>query len=244
MNPDYESKKLLNEYLLFHYGSAELLDPLHHFNPAHFDFPIRTIKELISLPKTAVARALDLGCAVGRSSFELAQYAEQVTAIDYSHSFITAAKHLQNNHNIEIQIQQEAHLYSTNSLNLPKSYTNFNIDFQQGDAMNLPVQLGSFDIVHAANLLCRLSDPILLIQRLHQLVNSNGQLLLTTPCTWLEQYTPSSRWPTPDTPTWLSQLLEPHFTLELETKLPFIIRETANKYQYTFAWATRWLRRS
>lgn len=36
-------------------------------------------------------RALDLGCAVGRATIELAQYFDEVVGIDYSNSFIEAA---------------------------------------------------------------------------------------------------------------------------------------------------------
>jgi 2-polyprenyl-3-methyl-5-hydroxy-6-metoxy-1,4-benzoquinol methylase len=36
-------------------------------------------------------RALDLGCAVGRSSFELTRYFDRVVGLDYSARFIQVA---------------------------------------------------------------------------------------------------------------------------------------------------------
>ena len=39
-------------------------------------------------------RVLDVGCAVGRSSFEAARYAGDVLGIDFSHSFVAAANQL------------------------------------------------------------------------------------------------------------------------------------------------------
>ena len=36
------------------------------------------------------SRALDIGCAVGRSSFEMTRLFKEVVGIDYSHSFIAA----------------------------------------------------------------------------------------------------------------------------------------------------------
>ncbi|NDC01228.1 MAG: methyltransferase domain-containing protein, partial [Verrucomicrobia bacterium] len=42
-------------------------------------------------------RALDLGCAVGRSSFELAAKVPEVIAIDFSRAFIRAARKLAKN---------------------------------------------------------------------------------------------------------------------------------------------------
>ncbi len=41
----------------------------------------------------------------------------------------------------------------------------------QGDACNLPESLGQFDAVLAANLLCRLPDPMQFIDRLQTLVS-------------------------------------------------------------------------
>ena len=52
---------------------------------------------------------------------------------------------------------------------------------------DLPNDLGSFDIVHAANLICRLPNPMLFLDRLPELVKEGGgSLLLATPFTWLE----------------------------------------------------------
>ena len=109
--------------------------------------------------------------------------------------------------------------------------------------MNLRTDLGSFDVVHAANLLCRLSEPQKLIARLPELVASGGQLLLTTPCTWLADFTPPEHWPQGTTRDWLKQHLSTHFTLAAEQDLPFVIREHARKFQWTVAWASRWVRR-
>jgi SAM-dependent methyltransferase len=117
------------------------------------------------------------------------------------------------------------------------------VQFEQGDAMHLRADLGSFDLVHAANLLCRLTDPQLLIQRLPDLVKPGGQLLLTTPCTWLEEFTPRGNWPQGSTRDWLKAVLSEHFDLALEKDLPFLIREHARKYQWSVALGTRWIRK-
>ena len=43
------------------------------------------------LQESAPSRALDIGCSVGRSSFELASDFEEVVGIDYSQAFIDKA---------------------------------------------------------------------------------------------------------------------------------------------------------
>ena len=109
--------------------------------------------------------------------------------------------------------------------------------------MDLREDLGSFDRVLAANLLCRLRDPGRLLMRLPGLVKPGGELVLTTPCTWLEEFTPPGNWPPDGTFDWLKSELEGEFDLVAEQDEPFLIRETARKFQWTVAMLTRWRRR-
>ena len=235
----YETRRLLDEYLLFHYGGPDEVLPWPFGPKEALGFAVRTVTELIAPP--AQGRALDLGCAVGRSSFELAALGfSEVIGIDYSHSFIDAAKALQTGAPLTYERLDEGSQRTTlTALAKPSA----GIHFEQGDAMNLRSDLGAFDLVHAANLLCRLTHPQKLIDRLHDLVKPSGQLLLTTPCTWLADFTPPENWPTGSTRDWLKEKLSTHFTLEVERDLPFLIREHARKYQWSVAWGTRWRRR-
>ena len=82
-----------------------------------------------------------------------------------------------------------------------------------------------------------------LIERLPSLVRPGGQLLLTTPCTWLEEFTPRGNWPQGSTREWLTSLLEPHFDLAKAYDMPFLIREHARKYQWSVALGMRWRRK-
>ena len=95
MPHSYESESVLAEYLLFHYGTADEILPPGHDWPAGMraalEFPCRTVAHFDLDP---VARGLDLGCAVGRSTFEMARTCSQVTGIDFSHAFIRAAEAL------------------------------------------------------------------------------------------------------------------------------------------------------
>jgi len=101
--------------------------------------------------------------------------------------------------------------------------------------------------VLAANLLCRLPEPMRLLERLPALVRSGGQLLLTTPFTWLEEFTPRANWlgGMPGTGRSFDALqcaLEPDFALEHRVELPFLIREHSRRFQYGVALGTRWRR--
>jgi len=79
---------------------------------------------------------------------------------------------------------------------------------------------------------------------LTELVSPGGQLLLTTPFTWLEEFTPQERWiKGEDCASSLKQILNPFFELEYEKNMPFLLREHRRKFQYTMALGMRWRRK-
>jgi SAM-dependent methyltransferase len=111
-NP-YESEKMLSEYMVFHYSpDYELLPWAFNINENHdqadpqhpvinivdaIDFPVRCARVASKYaPKKGAqkSRALDLGCAVGRSTFEMARDFDEVIGLDFSHSFVRAASQL------------------------------------------------------------------------------------------------------------------------------------------------------
>jgi putative 4-mercaptohistidine N1-methyltranferase len=244
MDAIYETDRLLSEYLLFHYGHREeILLPDRAWpsgmNEA-LDFAVRTAG---AFPSGDVESALDLGCAVGRSTFEMARHCRKVVGIDFSHAFIRAATTLRDTGSLPYHRHDEA-TASTPLIAMPPSGVDRSrIEFYHGDATELPANLGPFDRVHAANLLCRLMDPQRLLDRLPSLVRPSGHLVLATPCTWLAAFTPPSEWPVPDTRSWLEKSLSPAFDLLESRDEPFLIRETARKFQWTLSLLTLWQRR-
>ena len=56
--------------------------------------------------------ALDIGCAVGRSTFELAKRFNQVVGIDFSHGFIDACNKLKTYGKLPFTVQTEGSLVS------------------------------------------------------------------------------------------------------------------------------------
>jgi putative 4-mercaptohistidine N1-methyltranferase len=243
MSDLYESDKILAEYLLFHFGTAEeILPPDRQWPPGMseaLNFPVRTVAHFSA---GTAARGLDLGCAVGRSAFEMSSSCQQVIGIDYSHAFIRTAEALRMGERVTYHRREEAGLHTPLEAKISTSVNSDGIQFRQGDAMNLPAELGAFDRVHAANLLCRLPHPIRLLERLPDLLAAGGELVLATPCTWLEEFTPIANWPGKGTLEWLTEILEKDFSLIRTTDEPFLIRETARKFQWTSSLVTVWRR--
>jgi len=191
--------------------------------------------------KIRVRRALDLGCAVGRSSFELARKVPKVVGIDFSKAFIATAKKLASTGMYSFRLKEEGSRTRPARATAPSRKIRSRVSFRTGDALRLP-KLGTFDLVLAANLLDRVKDPKALLQKvLPKLVRPGGLLLLTSPYTWSEEFTPQARWLKNSFPT-LRKLLAPHFRLLRRQDHPFLLREHRRKFQLTFSDATLWLR--
>ncbi|WP_338684565.1 putative 4-mercaptohistidine N1-methyltransferase [Haloferula helveola] len=241
MSNPYESDKLLSEYLLFHYGTAEEILP--EDTPAGMadalDFAVRTQRHFSA---DEASRGLDLGCAVGRSSYEMSRSCGEVIGIDFSHAFVDAATALRDAP-LPYRRLDEGHGWTPLEARLPDGTDPSRVCFEQGDAMNLRDDLGDFDRVHAANLLCRLPEPERLLDRLPSLVRPGGELILATPCTWLGEFTPPENWPDGPTLDWLQRHLDPSFELLSTRDEPFLIRETARKFQWTSSQLSLWRRR-
>jgi len=240
MATDYESQRVLNEYLLFHYGSRD--DVLGDFPvPAEgWGFPIRTAG--LALAHGACGRALDLGCSVGRSAFELARGCDEVLGIDYSEVFVDAADGIARGDGVPYDVVVEAQRVRSACARLPDGVDAWKVRFERGDAMALRDDLGAFDCVHAANLICRLPEPMRLLERLPALVKGGGVLVLATPFTWLEEFTPRGNWLGPDGFAALEAALGGAFELIKAKDEPMLIRETARKYQFTFSKVSVWRR--
>ncbi len=246
----YESDAARAQYLWLHYGQPFGVVASDSPFASSLHFPARCAELLLRGARTAGARALDVGCAVGRSTFELARACEAAIGIDYSASFIDAAERLRAGESIDYSTPFEGELVHVHTAQRPDGVDPARVRFEVGDAMALREELGAFDFVLAANLICRLTEPMKFLARLPSLVKPGGRVLLTTPATWKQIYTPRENWiggyEGTDGPVrtldGLRAALSPHFELELREDLPLLIPEHARKFELIIAEATRWRR--
>jgi putative 4-mercaptohistidine N1-methyltranferase len=199
-------------------------------------------------------KALDLGCAAGRASFELARHFEHVTGVDFSARFIGLGVQLAQQGVLRYTLADEGELveYKERKLSdLGLDGVRNKVEFFQGDACNLKPIWSGFDLILAANLIDRLYSPRKFLEGVHERLNPGGVLLLTSPYTWLEQHTPRAEWiggfkkdgERYTTLDGLKEILGPHFRLiGAPQAVPFVIRETRRKFQHTQAEVTLWER--
>jgi SAM-dependent methyltransferase len=173
---------------------------------------------------------LDVGCAVGGSCKELTRTFDDVVGIDYAQGFIDAANALKTN-DLNYARSGEASLPGTScSVEAFSPSEAAKLTFMKGDACNLPESLGTFDAVLAANLLCRLQEPLAFIDRLPSLVNKDGRVFFASPFSWMSEYTPPEKWLTPE--QLAERMGENGFLLEEAAPEAVVIRDHARKFQF------------
>jgi putative 4-mercaptohistidine N1-methyltranferase len=189
-NP-YEADQMVDEYMGFHYAPPPDYISYPFAPKDSFEFPVRCA-ELCKKHRNEelLSRALDIGCAVGRSTFELATDFHQVIGIDYSNAFIKKANTLAQMGRSTYKIKVEGDLTVELEANVDPNIDRTRVIFEVGDACALRKDLGQFGMVLAANLICRLPDPKLFLHRLNELVLPGGIVVITSPYTWLDDYTP------------------------------------------------------
>jgi len=173
--------------------------------------------------------------------------------VDFSARFIQNAEQLRSKGHLRYRLTDEGDLDAYREVSLADFDLNTlaeKVEFWQGDACNLKPNLKGFDLIFAGNLIDRLYDPRRFLLSLYDRLNPGGLVILTSPYTWQEESTPKERWiggfkrdgENFTTLDGLREILEPQFAL-LDTKdIPFVIRETARKFQHSIAQMSVWER--
>jgi len=244
----YESEELLDQYMAFHYGDEEVFCQWEGVPSSALEFPVRVAQLALRHSQVQAgsgARALDLGCAVGRTSFELSQECDEVLGVDLSESFIRHAQAVAHGKIVTHAICEEGQRRKSFRILYRSHWRVDRVRFVVGDCCCLKPWPGEFDVVVMANLLCRTADPQAVLLQAKRLVRAGGILLITTPCSWSEEFTPRQKWlcwETGRTLDGIRRCLEPEFLLQELLNLPFLIREHARKFQWCIAEATVWRR--
>ncbi len=240
----YESDALVSQYCDFHYGKS-------YFDVPNFAQQCAQLSAHYA-KETPMKRALDIGCATGRSSFELARYFDEVVGIDFSARFIQVGVTMKEIGAVHFERSQEGELRSRVSVTLQEldlEAVAKRVSFFQGDACNLKEHFRGYDLIMANNLIDRLYEPRRFLDTVHERLNSGGILVLTSPYTWSEAYTKREFWlggyvdddgNEVHTLQMLESVLKAHFQLVDTCDVPFVIRETPRKYQHTLAEMSIW----
>ncbi len=238
----YESDDLVSQYCEFQYGQT-------HFGVENFAIATANLAKKFAIH---TKKALDLGCATGRTSYELAKTFDRVEGIDFSVRFVQVGSKLKDEGYIAFSVKEEGDLFVNKKISIEAlGYENLRekVSFWQGDACNLKPNFTGYDFIIATNLIDRLYNPRLFLDTIDERLNENGILMLTSPYTWQESSTAKEFWlggykdeageeiKTFET---LKRLLGAKFELLHTQDLEFVIQETKRKYQHTISQVSLW----
>jgi len=250
----YETSELVDQYLLFHWGTdEEQRDEViteHIGHPGHMNLMERTV-ELMNEHTRGTGRALDLGCAVGRTTFDLGRTFKSATGLDFSQAFIDAANYLKAEGTLGYNRIETGRYTTPLQATVAPEIDRSKIDFVVGDAMALGAikplgEKGPYDAILLSNLMCRLTDPGQCLEQFTRddtYIARGGILVFASPNTWMEQYTdPDKFLDGASNEATLAQLgaLLPGFKRLHDEDLPFMIREHRRKYEYIVSQVSVW----
>ncbi len=252
----YETDDLVSQYCEFHYGDEYF--GVANFAQAYAELAIKAARDDNDLAGRDDLSVLEVGCSVGRASFELAHHFAQVTGLDFSARFIQVANQLKESGNVLYTIPTEGEIMDFKEQTLADlglSDVAQRCEFMQQDAANLKPHFTGYDMVVAVNLIDRLYEPKRFLSMIHERMNDGGLLLLASPYTWLEEFTAKEHWlggykdaqsgENVTTLEGLHAVLDAEFERVQEPfELPFVIRETQRKFQHSLSEVTLWKKKS
>ncbi len=137
---------------------------------------------------------IDVGCSVGRSTFELAQRSDGlVLGVDFNFSMLRVAQHVMRRGVVRYPRRSVGLIYQHREF--PVSFNNTeNVDFWACDATALPFPSGTFGSAVSLNVLDCVQAPLNHLRTVRDVLKRNGRLLLATPYDWSGQATSPEGW--------------------------------------------------
>ena len=115
--------------------------------------------------------------------------------IDNSDAFISTARELMKNRQLEVTLKEEGLLTREKRIQLPKRWSTQRIEFIVGDALVLPFRSKSFSLVASLNLIDKVPLPLRHLEEMNRVAgDSDAQFLLSDPFSWSSEIAREENW--------------------------------------------------
>jgi putative 4-mercaptohistidine N1-methyltranferase len=256
---DHEHEGCGSDYLFRNFITGQYAPPeelaLYPFTPKELiEFHRKCADVCIKHKQEGVeSRAMEVGCAAGRTSFELSRGFDSVLGVDISQAFVDKCNEIKRMGQTEYWLPGEGELGETKIAHLPPEINSSRVEFKVGDGCNLPaLSPGPLGCIITCNTLCRVPDPAKLLEQARDLLVPGGTLVLVESYTWTEETTPKDKWlggykdkegKEVDTFEALKAVLLPDFQLEEECVLQCVSRDAPRLFFWFLDHATVWRKR-
>ncbi|WP_151949363.1 5-histidylcysteine sulfoxide synthase [Aliarcobacter butzleri] len=174
----YESDESISSYCDLYYGKDNLYTN-------YVDLLIPYLKDLKN------SKALDLGCCVGRTSFELAKIYDEVLGIDFSANYINIGVKLKLYDFVNYKIKKEDKTFEERAISLKDfdlEKVKDKVSFIQGDACNLKEIYKDFDLIFYSSLIDKLYYSKKFLEDVSRRINKNGFFVFLSSHNWFNEH--------------------------------------------------------
>ncbi len=139
--------------------------------------------------------ALDIGCAVGRLTFEMTKTHDRAVGLDTSISFVRAARGLADRRRLAFDLIMEGQITEKRACDLDPAFGFDQAEFIVADAMALPFPSRRFATVSSVNILEKVPDPLLHLAEANRVMHEKkARFLFSDPFSWDETVNSPALW--------------------------------------------------
>lgn len=180
----------LSSYARTHYGDLDPESPL----PREHALPALLARGFDMLAGPPAGVWLDVGCSVGRGTFELAgRTGELVLGIDLNMGMLRIAQHVATTGRVRHPLRRGGVVYDWRDYPVAAPGRAL-VEFWACDAMALPFANDSFAGALSCNVLDCVASPVAHLLELGRVIAPAGQAIVTTPYDWSTNATPMEGW--------------------------------------------------
>ena len=245
----YETAKDICQQLACHYGESLFNVP---------NYPREIAKAVVHYCRKyglKTQKILDLGCSVGRCSFELSAIFNMVDGVDFSARYIQHGVKLQHTKRLRYISEIEGDIVSFNEVTLDDlalSNDGNQLHFSQGDASNLKAIFTGYEVILAQHVIEQNYDPKLFLSTIHQRLVADGLLIIVSDYNFSEKQTIKEKWLGGKKVNGenlsgfdgLSEQLHQHFNLVDQQELSRVLKENQRNFNITNTHMTIWQRKA
>jgi SAM-dependent methyltransferase/uncharacterized protein YbaR (Trm112 family) len=189
-------RQYLSTYASDHYGD---LDPdtadARGADGAAPGSVLRLMDKALSLaPKPMSAPIIDLGCSVGRTTFELARKTDGlVLGVDVNFTMLRLAGRVMDRNEVHYPRRKVGMVYDMHRF--PVRFDGSSrVDFWAMDATSIPVGDSAFGSCASLNLIDCVPSPYEHLKSVARIVRPGGMVIMSTPYDWSAAATPPGNW--------------------------------------------------
>lgn len=180
----YEEEAVLSSYLWSQYGDV-----------SGEESPNEAYQTWAGLLRPMNGWGLDIGCAAGRMTFEMARHCKLAIGLDSSLPFVALCRKLAGAGGIEYSLAMEGKITEERHIALPPALRRSNVEFLVASALALPFPRSTFSLAGSLNILDKISHPLLHLQETSRICTDiRADLVFSDPFSWSAKIASEEEW--------------------------------------------------